>query len=174
MLCFIWLQLIYISRRQEAYAIIPSVWNLLPASLRNVMIYFWLPACFVCYCFYVRVNIVISRNGIRILYSHLSGFETQLKTFLFKQAFFTNLSRPFLWQKITCNNNNILYSSQREIKAVVRSYTLTHNQKLNCTYLDNSVIKHTILRTVFQCVYYVCKCCVLAHWVFVFQKDCAV
>ena len=28
-------------------------------------------------------------------------------------------------------NNNILYSSQREIKAVVRSYTLTYNEELN-------------------------------------------
>ena len=35
-------------------------------------------------------------------------------------------------------NNNILYSSQREIKAVVRSYTLTYNEELNCTYLNNS------------------------------------
>ena len=33
------------------------------------------------------------------------------------------------------NNNNILYSFQREIKAVVRSYTWTHNEELNCTYL---------------------------------------
>ena len=36
------------------------------------------------------------------------------------------------------NNSNILYSSQREIKAVVRAYTLTHNENLNCTFLDNS------------------------------------
>ena len=34
------------------------------------------------------------------------------------------------------DGNNILYSSQREIKAVVRSYTLTHNEELNCTYLN--------------------------------------
>ena len=34
------------------------------------------------------------------------------------------------------NNNNILYSSQRETVAVIRSYsyTLTHNEELNCTY----------------------------------------
>ena len=36
------------------------------------------------------------------------------------------------------DNNNILYSAQREIKAVVRSYTLTHNEEWNCTYLNNS------------------------------------
>ena len=29
-----------------------------------------------------------------------------------------------------------IYSSQREIKAVVRSYTLTHNEELNCIYLN--------------------------------------
>ena len=34
--------------------------------------------------------------------------------------------------------NNVLYSSQREIKAVLRSDTLTHNEKMNCTYLNNS------------------------------------
>ena len=35
------------------------------------------------------------------------------------------------------NNNNMLCSSQREIKAVVRAYTLTHNEELNCTFLNN-------------------------------------
>ena len=29
----------------------------------------------------------------------------------------------------------ILYSSQREIKVVVRAHTLRHNQKLSCTYI---------------------------------------
>ena len=43
--------------------------------------------------------------------------------------------------------NNILYSSQREIKVVLRSYTLMHNEELNCTYLNNSVMKHTYLHT---------------------------
>ena len=33
------------------------------------------------------------------------------------------------------HNSNNIYSSQREIKAVVRSYTVTHNEKLNCIYL---------------------------------------
>jgi len=40
------------------------------------------------------------------------------------------------------NNSNVPYSSQREVKAVVRSYTLTHSEKMNCTYLSNSVMKH--------------------------------
>ena len=31
-------------------------------------------------------------------------------------------------------SNNILYLSQRENKAVVRSYTLTHNEEWNCTH----------------------------------------
>ena len=35
-------------------------------------------------------------------------------------------------------DSNIPYSSQREIKAVVRSYALTHNEELNFTYLSNS------------------------------------
>ena len=36
----------------------------------------------------------------------------------------------------------ILYSSQWEIKAVIRSHTLKHNQKLNCTqHLNNSKSK---------------------------------
>ena len=39
---------------------------------------------------------------------------------------------------LSTNNNNILYSSQREIKAVVRSYTLTHKEELNYTYLNKS------------------------------------
>ena len=34
-----------------------------------------------------------------------------------------------VFQKTMGDNNNILYSSQREIKAVVRSYTLTHNEE---------------------------------------------
>ena len=47
------------------------------------------------------------------------------------------------WERQVCtgndnNNNNILYSSQWEIKAVVRSYTLMYNKHLYCTYLNNS------------------------------------
>ena len=47
------------------------------------------------------------------------------------------------WERQVCtgndnNNNNILYSSQWEIKAVVQSYTLTCNKHLYCTYLNNS------------------------------------
>ena len=36
------------------------------------------------------------------------------------------------------NNNNLLDSSQQEIKAVVQFYTLTHNEELNCTYCNYS------------------------------------
>ena len=41
----------------------------------------------------------------------------------------------YFTKKITgvYDNNNMHYSSQWEIKAVVRSYTLTQNEKLNCT-----------------------------------------
>ena len=35
------------------------------------------------------------------------------------------------------NSNNILYSPQWEIKAVIQSYALTHNEELNCTHLNN-------------------------------------
>ena len=47
-----------------------------------------------------------------------------------------------LWWCTDGNNSNILYSSQRESKAVLRSYTLTYNEELNCTYLNmcNSVL----------------------------------
>ena len=41
------------------------------------------------------------------------------------------------------NNNSTLYSSQREIKTVVWSYSLTHNEELNRTFLNNSVMKRT-------------------------------
>ena len=40
--------------------------------------------------------------------------------------------------KMYSNNTDILYSSQQEIKAVVRPYTLTHKEELNCTYVNNS------------------------------------
>ena len=40
--------------------------------------------------------------------------------------------------KMYSNNTDILYSSQQEIKAVVRTYTLTHKEELNCTYVNNS------------------------------------
>ena len=33
---------------------------------------------------------------------------------------------------------NVHYYYQWEIKAVIQSYTLTHNKELNCTYLNNS------------------------------------
>ena len=45
------------------------------------------------------------------------------------------------------NSNDILYSSQQEIKAVVRSYTLMHNEELNSTYLNTKVTKHTHVDT---------------------------
>ena len=48
----------------------PSVWNSLPAGLRNI--------------------------------PTLSGFKTQLKTFLFRHVVVTNLRRLFLWQQIMC------------------------------------------------------------------------
>ena len=42
------------------------------------------------------------------------------------------------------NGNIVLYSSQREIKPVLRSYTLMHNEELNRNYI--SVIQsHTAL-----------------------------
>ena len=37
------------------------------------------------------------------------------------------------FNKICLNHNIIFYSSQREMKVSVRSHTLKHNQKLNCT-----------------------------------------
>ena len=57
------------------------------------------------------------------------------------------------------NSNNILYSPQREIKAVIQSYALTHNEELNCTHLNNSVMKRRHVHTlghsppVFQSTY---------------------
>ena len=46
--------------------------------------------------------------------------------------------------KYNNNNDSILCSSQQEIKAVIQSYTLTHNEELNCIYFLYyiSIIQH--------------------------------
>ena len=41
------------------------------------------------------------------------------------------------------NSNNILYSSQREIKAVVRSYTLTDKEKVKFVSTPTHTYAHT-------------------------------
>ena len=47
------------------------------------------------------------------------------------------LCQPATWPALDDNNNNnninILYLPQRGIKTVARFYTVTHNEKLNCT-----------------------------------------
>ena len=48
-----------------------------------------------------------------------------------------------LFSAVNSNNNNVLYSSQREIKAAVRSFTLTQNEEMNCIYLNNSMSRNT-------------------------------
>ena len=60
------------------------------------------------------------------------------------------------WSCPLCNNNNLLYSSQREIKAVLRSDTFTHKEELNCTYLSNSKSWNTHTYTPFLsiCIHY--------------------
>ena len=58
-----------------------------------------------------------------------------------------SLPRPRIDIQNKHNNSNILYSSQQEIKAVVRSYTLTHNEELNGTYLNNSKLWNTHVPT---------------------------
>ena len=45
------------------------------------------------------------------------------------------------------NDNNILYSPQREIKAVVRSYTSTHNEELNSTkFIEICAVQFFVVR----------------------------
>ena len=68
------------------------------------------------------------------------------------------------------NNSNILYSSQREIKSVVRSYALTHIEELNSTSLNNSNDEtltriHTLRHTPYIHTYihtYIDVCVILA------------
>ena len=48
-----------------------------------------------------------------------------------------------LFSAVNNNNNNVLYSSQRESKSAVWSFTLTHNEELNCIYLNNSMSRNT-------------------------------
>ena len=65
------------------------------------------------------------------------------------------------------NNNNILYSSQRKIKAVVQSYTLTYNEELNCTYLNNSKSHDQLL---FE--YFSLSCNITTSFCFEFDGGC--
>ena len=46
-------------------------------------------------------------------------------------------------RKISDNNNNILYSSQREIKAVFRPFTLTHNEEYISVIQSHETHTHT-------------------------------
>ena len=66
------------------------------------------------------------------------GQPMMVRVFVFVIGTNTPPTQPRFSSDSRTNNNNIFYSSQREIKAVVRSYTLTHIEELNCTRLTNS------------------------------------
>ena len=66
------------------------------------------------------------------------GQPMMVRVFVFVIGTNTPPTQPRFSSDSRTNKNNIFYSSQREIKAVVRSYTLTHIEELNCTRLTNS------------------------------------
>ena len=56
------------------------------------------------------------------------------------------------------------YSAQRKIKAVLGSYTLTHNEELNCTYLNNSKSWNTHTYTLLDTHTLFLNLHTLKHW----------